>query len=479
MAPRVRFAPSPTGFLHVGGLRTCLFNFLFARSLGGKLILRFEDTDQSRKVEGAEENLIRSLEWAGITFDEGPTQGGELGPYVQSERLELYRQHVDQLVDAGHAYPCFCSEEELTEMREQQLKRKQPTRYDGRCRRLQPGEVTEKLDAGMPYVVRMKIIHSKGDYYIDDQVRGQVRFAPSQIDDQVILKTDGFPTYHLASVVDDHLMQITDVIRGEEWLPSTPKHLQLYEYFGWEPPKFYHLPLLLNPDRSKLSKRQGDVATEDFRDKGYLKEGLVNFVALLGWNPGDEREIFSMDELVKEFSMSRVGKAGSVFDLQKLGWMNQQHIKLKSLEELMELLAPYLPEAAKALPAEQLAKMVEVSRDSLVLLSDIADRLELFLNDQAQVKDPALLATIKTEESKAVYRAFLEEVASLEQLNAENFGQVMKAVQKASGQKGKALWVPMRLAITLVEHGPELPLVADIFGKERCVHMVQRALEAQ
>ena len=460
MAPRVRFAPSPTGYLHVGGLRTCLFNFLFARSCGGTMILRFEDTDQTRKVEGAEENLLSSLAWAGITFDEGPTQGGGFGPYVQSQRLPVYKEHVETLLSQGDAYPCFCTEEELTAMREDQIKKKRPTRYDGRCRRLSAGEVQAKLAAGTPHVVRMKIVHSQGDYQVNDLIRGPVTFSPSQIDDQVILKTDGFPTYHLASVVDDHLMEITHVIRGEEWLPSTPKHLQLYQYFGWTPPQFAHLPLLLNPDRSKLSKRQGDVATEEFKEKGYLKEALVNFVALLGWNPGDERELFSMDQLVQEFSLERVGKAGSVFDLAKLGWMNQQHIKGLTVEALMERLDPWMPLEAKALDPALLLKMVTLVKDSLVQLSDIGEKLGLFLNPSAQVQDPALVALMTTPEAKAVFRAFLEEAAPLEQLNGQNFGELMKGVAKKSEVKGKGLWVPMRLAITLAEHGPELPLVA-------------------
>jgi len=476
MSPRVRFAPSPTGYLHVGGLRTCLFNFLFAKNQGGKLILRFEDTDQSRKVADAEENLLRSLEWAGITFDESPVAGGDFGPYVQSERLDIYKTHVDQLVSQGDAYPCFCSSEELTAMRDEQIKRKRPPRYDGRCRKLSKEEVQTRIDAKVAHVIRMKIIHSKGDYQVKDMVRGHVNFSPTQIDDQVILKTDGFPTYHLACVVDDHLMQITHVIRGEEWLPSTPKHLQLYEYFGWEPPEFAHLPLLLNADRSKLSKRQGDVATEDFRDKGYLPQGLVNFVALLGWNPGDEREIFSHEELIKEFSMERVGKAGSVFDQQKLGWMNQQHIKAIETPDLIKTLNPWLPEAAKALAPERLLLMVEVVRDSLVLLSDIADRLELFLQENPTTDDPALLETLKAPESKVVYQTFLDELAKIEEINTDTFGPLMKAVGKASGAKGKGLWGPMRVALTLVEHGPELPLVAQIFGKNKCQTMVAQAL---
>ncbi len=473
---RVRFAPSPTGYLHVGGLRTALFNYLFAKANGGKIILRFEDTDQARKVEGAEENLLSSMEWAGLNFDEGPTQGGDYGPYVQSERLDLYKTHVEKLVEDGNAYPCFCSSEELDAMREDQIKRKQPTRYDGRCRRLKSEESDARLSAGEPHVIRMKIIHSKGDYKVSDMVRGTVIFKPNQIDDQVILKTDGFPTYHLASVVDDHLMKITHVIRGEEWLPSTPKHIQLYEYFGWDIPQFSHLPLLLNADRSKLSKRQGDVATEDYRKKGFLPDALINFVALLGWNPGDEREMFSMEELISEFSVERIGKAGSVFDQQKLLWMNQKYIQKLQVQDLMVMLQPYLPETAKALDPKVLEKMVSLVQEGLNLLSEIGTPLELFLNESPELTEDSLKEMVKGEEPQIVFKAFLEESSDLETFTAENFFPVMKAVQKKTGIKGKSLWIPMRIAITLTEHGPELANVVEIFGKEKCIQMVKNQL---
>jgi len=314
-AVRVRFAPSPTGYLHVGGLRTALFNFLFARHSGGKFILRIEDTDRARYVEGAVDNLINTLRWAGLDYDEGPSAGGELGPYVQSERLEIYDEHVRILLESGAAYRCFCSPERLETMRKEQEKKKLQPKYDRTCLRLSPKEIEDNLTANKPFVVRMKV-PDDATIRFSDIVRGEVEFSTERVDDQVLLKSDGYPTYHLANVVDDHLMKISHVIRGEEWLPSTPKHVLLYEAFGWEMPVFAHLPLLLNPDRSKLSKRQGDVAVEDYRDKGYLKEALVNFVALLGWNPGDAREIFSLKELEKEFSLDKVNKSGAVFNVE-------------------------------------------------------------------------------------------------------------------------------------------------------------------
>lgn len=473
---RVRFAPSPTGFLHVGGLRTALFNYLFAANTSGKVILRIEDTDQNRKVEGAKENLIQSLQWAGITFDEGPHVGGPFGPYVQSERLELYQKHAEQLIEQKHAYHCFCSEEDLKLMREQQMANKEDPKYDGRCRHLTDDEVNQKLQSGIPSVVRMKVDTSKDTYLIKDIVRGDVSFNTSQIDDQVLMKSDGFPTYHLANVVDDHLMKISHVIRGEEWLPSTPKHVQLYEYFGWEPPQFAHLPLLLNADRSKLSKRQGDVATEDYMKKGFLPEALINFVALLGWNTSDDQEIFSMDELKESFSLERVGKAGAVFDLDKLKWMNQQYIKQKSVEELYAILTPYLPESAKTADPIRIQKMIGIVKDYLTVLPEIQEKLDLFFNDNPEIKDKSLQEQVKSETAQLVYRAFINQVETIGELTADNFGSIMKNVQKETGVKGKNLWGPMRIAITLVEHGPDLSSVVELFGKDKCIQMVKKGL---
>jgi nondiscriminating glutamyl-tRNA synthetase len=474
---RVRFAPSPTGFLHVGGLRTALFNYLFASSIGGKTILRIEDTDQNRKVEGAVENLIDSLNWAGIKFDEGPHSGGEYGPYIQSERLDQYKKYSDQLLEQKDAYPCFCTEDDLKRMREEQLARKEDTRYDGRCRHLSEDEAKDKLDKGTPYVVRMKIDHSKEDYVVKDIVRGEVRFKSGQIDDQVLMKSDGYPTYHLANVVDDHLMKITHVIRGEEWLPSTPKHIQLYEYFGWEIPQFAHLPLLLNPDKSKLSKRQGDVATEDFRTKGFLPKALVNFVALLGWNTSDDQEIFALEEMQEKFSLERVGKAGAVFDIDKLKWMNQQYIRQMEADDLLKQLKPYLPAEALTMEEELLVRIIGVLKDYLVVLPDIAEKMDLFINDSPELKDPSLVDQLKTESAQQVFASFVKHGEQAESLTSENFGQIMKAVQKETGIKGKNLWIPMRIAITLMEHGPDLSAVVDIFGKEKCLQMLKRVLD--
>ncbi len=330
---KTRFAPSPTGYLHVGGLRTALYAYLFAKKNNGKFILRIEDTDQKRFVEGATENLINTLKWAGLEYDEGPnldgSDKGEFGPYTQSKRTEIYKEHANKLIESGHAYRCFCTKERLEEMREQQQKNKNAPMYDRHCCDLPESEIKANLEEGKVFVVRQKIPYELIKF--KDLIRGNVQFHGKTIDDQVLVKSDGYPTYHLANVVDDHLMGITHVIRAEEWLPSTPKHIALYHAFGWEVPEFAHLPLLLNDDRSKLSKRQGDVAVEEYIKKGYLQESVINFVVFLGWNPGsgNEQEIFNMEELIKIFDLEKVHKAGAVFNLEKLDWFNWKWLKEK------------------------------------------------------------------------------------------------------------------------------------------------------
>lgn len=324
---RVRYAPSPTGYLHLGGLRTALFNYLFAKNAGGDFILRIEDTDKTRQVPGSVEALIGSLRWCGVEEDEGPNKGGPYGPYIQSQRLEIYQEHALRLLDCGHAYRCFCSSDRLANLRKAKSKNGEATMYDRACLHLSEDDVATRVARGDPHTIRLRI--PEGKTVVKDLLRGYVQFDHSDIDDQVLMKSDGYPTYHLANVVDDHAMKISHVIRGEEWLPSTPKHLILYKALGFEPPQFAHLGLLLNEDRTKLSKRQGDVAVEDFRDKGFTPAGLVNFVALLGWNSaaGNNQEIFTLQELEEQFSLENVNKAGSVVNVERLRWINSRHIR--------------------------------------------------------------------------------------------------------------------------------------------------------
>jgi nondiscriminating glutamyl-tRNA synthetase len=469
---RVRFAPSPTGYLHIGGLRTALFNFLFARSNNGKFILRIEDTDQNRFVEGALENLISTLKRVGITYDEGVDIGGEFGPYMQSQRKDLYQKYADELIKNGQAYYCFCSPERLEEVRQKQIANKIPPMYDRHCRDLSENEIKENISNNIPYVIRMKI-PLIGDVNLNDLIRGEVSFACKILDDQVLVKSDGFPTYHLANVVDDHLMEISHIIRGEEWLPSTPKHVLLYKAFGWEPPKFAHLPLLLNPDRTKLSKRQGDVAVEDFLAKGYLPEAILNFVAMLGWNPGTEKEVFTLQELIDNFSLERVQKAGAVFDIEKLNWMNANYLKLLSLEELTDLCIPFLKAKGYDTTKEKTMKIIEAIRTHLSYIADVINYVDIFYNDISFENDEAKNIT-ELENSKKVYSSLLNILSNEQTVDKNNFKSLTKKVQDEVKVRGKDLFMPIRVALTGKMHGPELPLIADVFGKEECIKRIGR-----
>ncbi len=474
---RVRFAPSPTGYLHVGGLRTALYNFLFARHNNGKMVLRIEDTDRTRYVEGAVENLIRTLKWTGITYDEGPDIGGPYGPYVQSERLDLYREHAQKLIEMGHAYYCFCTPERLEKMRAEQIARKEPPRYDGTCRRLSPEEVAEKLQSGIPHVVRLKM-PQEGETTFQDIIRGEVTFQNALIDDQILLKSDGYPTYHLANVVDDHYMKITHVIRGEEWLPSVPKHIQIYRAFGWDVPQMAHLPLLLNPDRTKLSKRQGDVAVEDYIAKGYLPEALINFVALLGWNPGTEEEFFTLEELIEKFTLERVNKAGAVFDIQKLNWMNGVYIRKLPEDRLIEFLTPFLEKAGYDVSdRERTRKIILAVYKGIEKGEDIAHAASIFYHDRLTIEEPEAIEFLKKDTSRTVLEQFSRKLDSVDKLDMDTFKQIMKEIQKETGIKKQELWMPVRIAITGVTHGPELPLVIEILGLEKVRQFVRQVLQ--
>lgn len=472
---RTRFAPSPTGFLHVGGLRTALYNYLFAKQNNGQFVLRIEDTDQRRKVAGAVENLIATLDWAGVKPDEGPQLGGEFGPYVQSERLDLYRKHARELLEKGHAYYCFCSAERLQQLKEWQTAQKIPPRYDNHCRNLSAAEVQRRLAAGEEHVIRLKV-PSEGTVMVSDLIRGQVTFPVGQIDDQVLIKSDGFPTYHLANVIDDHFMQISHVIRGEEWLPSTPKHVLLYHYFGWELPQFAHLSLLLNPDKSKLSKRQGDVAVEDYHKKGFLPQALINFLALLGWNPGDEREIFSMNELIKEFSLERVGRSGAIFNVEKLQWMNALYIRNLQPGELLKAARPYLPETDEWNDEKILAALVTV-KDGLTALTDIPQKVAFFFTPKLSYNAPDIQEFLAAPAAVAVLTALIPLVQVETNFNGDIFVALVKNVQKETGIKGKPLWMAVRAALTGESHGPEIHHITGVLDRETCLSRLAAALE--
>jgi len=476
---RVRFAPSPTGYLHVGGLRTALYNYLFARKHHGACILRIEDTDRSRYVEGATENLIETLKWCGLQFDEGPEQGGNYGPYIQSQRLDIYRKHAEVLLQKRKAYRCFCTPERLEAMRKNQERMKISSKYDRQCLTLTDEEVSSNLAKGLPFVVRMRIPDGT-TIVVDDAIRGRVEFDSDILDDQVLMKSDGYPTYHLANVVDDHLMEISHVIRGEEWLSSTPKHVLLYQFFEWNMPVFAHLPLILNPDKSKLSKRQGDVAVEDYRAKGYLSEALVNFVAFLGWNPGDEREIFTLEELIREFSLERVGKAGAVFNIEKLNWMNAQHLRKKSGKEILTMLREYLASKGVtnhgALSDEYLLNVVEVMRERASFVKDFVEQCPYFY-EAPEHYEPAVIKKRWKPQSPSVLKRLAEEFAGLTNPRKEDYEAALRRTAQALNVHHSDLIHPLRLAVSGTGAGPGLYDILFILGKDEIIRRINKAIE--
>ncbi len=504
---RTRFAPSPTGYLHVGSLRTALYCYLFTRKQGGEFLLRVEDTDRSRFVPGAVESLIGTLGTLGLEYDEGvfsASQGspsshgstaaesvaypgvievGDSGPYVQSERLELYGKYAEQLIADGKAYRCFCTSERLDAMRAEQQAAKQMPKYDRHCLHLSADEVREKLAAGAPSVVRLRLPDAV-EVAFDDLVRGTVSFKTETMDDQILMKSDGYPTYHLAVVVDDHLMGVTHVIRAEEWLPSTPKHILLYQAFGWGAPAFAHLPLLLNPDRSKLSKRQGDVAVEDYLKKGYLTEALINFVALLGWNPGEgsTQEIFTKDELVQCFDLGHVHKGGAVFDIKKLDWLNAQYIKALTLDRLLEKSLPFFSQKNFFQSAgeyrqspEYLYRVLTVEQERLTRLDEVGEQNPFFF--QSPIVDAVMLPWKGND--AATTKASLETsqmvLAGIPDAEWSREGLSEKLLEAAGDKKGDLLW-PLRVALTGAKYSPSPSDVAWVLGPDESLSRIAAAI---
>lgn len=474
---RTRFAPSPTGFLHVGGLRTALFAYLIAKQTKGRFLLRIEDTDQTRSVPDAVDNILRTLHWAGLDPDEGVmmrkgviAQEGTKGPYIQSERLELYQKYAAELLKAGHAYPCFCTPERLTKMREGQMARKQAPMYDRHCTQLPRKETEDRLARGDNHVLRLMVPHDSVFTYTD-AIRGEMTFQGHTVDDQVLMKSDGFPTYHLAHVVDDHLMKIDLVIRGEEWLSSTPKHLLLFEHLGWEPPKYAHVPLLLNADRTKLSKRQQSVAAEEYIQKGYLPETLINFLALLGWNPGTEQEIFSLEELTEAFSLERVQKAGAIFDLAKLDWLQGQWIRKLPLSEFADRLQMLTAERfAEAKRDPEFKKKAALIHERVTFLSEGPAMLAFFYEEPKISIE--LLASAKQKVSKELLPKILKVLMqTLEKIAEKDWTietlkeKLLAHAKKEELTQGQLLW-PLRAALTGLPYSPGAFEVAMALGKD-------------
>ncbi|AEH52155.1 MULTISPECIES: glutamate--tRNA ligase [Heyndrickxia] len=478
---RVRYAPSPTGFLHIGNARTALFNYLFARSKGGKFIIRIEDTDQKRNVEGGVESQLKYLKWLGIDWDESIDVGGEYGPYRQSERLDIYKKYYEELLDRGLAYKCYCTEEELEAEREAQLARGEMPRYSGKCRHLTE-EDRKRLEAeGRKPSLRFHVPEGKV-YTFNDIVKGEVSFESDGIGDFVIVKKDGMPTYNFAVAIDDHLMKISHVLRGDDHISNTPKQLMIYEAFGFEPPVFGHMTLIVNEHRKKLSKRDGSIIQfiEQYAELGYLPEALFNFIAMLGWSPKGEEEIFSREEFIQIFDPERLSKSPALFDRQKLAWMNNQYMKKLDLDKVVELALPHLVKAGlvpeNRTPEEEqwVRKLISLYQEQMSYGAEIVELSKpLFFTDEITYDDEAK-AILSEEHVPEVLRAFLEELDRIEPFEAGEIKKGIKAVQKATGQKGKKLFMPIRVAVSGQTHGPELQSLIELLGREKVKKRLER-----
>lgn len=483
---RTRFAPSPTGFLHIGNFRTALFAYLIARASGGTLALRIEDTDDKRYVEEAEKALFRILDWSGLKFDEGPHCGGEYGPYVQSQRRAIYDKYRDEILKKGGAYCCFCTPERLEKMRADQQAKKEAPRYDRHCRDLSREEAENKIKAGEKYVIRQKMPLA-GEVVAVDELRGPIKFRAEELEDHVLIKSSGMPTYQFAVVVDDHLMKITHVVRGEDWIPSFPKNILLYQSFGWDAPKFIHPPLILNKGGGKLSKRQGDVAAEDYRDKGYLPEALINFCALLGWHPKGDNEILSLKELEETFDYKNIGTSPAVFDIDKLDYFNGYYIRQKPLDELVELCRPFLEENLalsdnpRKKSKEFIGGVVRLEQERLKKLSEISELTKLFFVDKLDAaKVLSLLPWKKLSLGEAQENLKLI-VELLEKIPAENWTNdsieegIMDYLKSKDLKIGEYLW-PMRVALTGEKASPGPFDVAEVLGKTESLKRIKAVM---
>lgn len=483
---RVRFAPSPTGYLHVGSLRTALYNFLYARKHKGDYFLRIEDTDQKRIVSGAIKKLIGSLDWAGLKHNEGVFvnekgdiyEKGEYKSYIQSKRLEIYKKYAHELVEKKKAYYCFCTPERLDSLRAVQEKARLAPAYDKLClKEISREEAEKKIANGEKCVIRFDVPET-GETEFEDVVRGKVKFANKNLDDFVILKSDGYPTYHLAHVVDDHLMKTTLVLRGEEWLSSAPKHMLLFRAFGWEPPQYGHLCVILNKNtKKKLSKRDGDVSVGDFIKKGYLPEAVVNFIALLGWNPKTEQELFTLDELAREFDIAKLNKSGAIFDTEKLDWMNGVYIRGKNIDELIGLCKPYLKEYKDELADDYLKRIIVVEKERMKKLSDIAENTKFYFEPPEYKKEMLRWKNMSDENIAGSLQKSLEILSGIEEKNwlLDNLKEKLLAAADPKN-RGESLW-PLRAALTGAEKSPSPFEVAWAIGKKKSLIRIQSAID--
>jgi len=480
---RVRYAPSPTGHLHIGNARTALFNYLFARNQGGKFIIRIEDTDRKRNIEGGEHSQLKYLKWLGMDWDEGVDVGGPYGPYRQSERNDIYEQYYKQLLESGHAYKCYCTEEELEAEREAQMERGETAHYSGKCRHLTEADRVRLEAEGRKPTIRIIVPEGK-TYTFDDMVKGIVSFDSDTIGgDWVMAKKDGTPTYNFAVSIDDHLMEISHVLRGDDHISNTPKQMVVYEALGWEPPIFGHMTLIVNESRKKLSKRDESIIQfiEQYEELGYLPEAIFNFITLLGWSPEGEGEIYSREEFIKLFDAHRLSKSPALFDKQKLAWMNNQYMKMIDLDRAVDLTLPHLIKAGRF--SENLSdeekqwvhRLVSILQEKMSFGAEIVELSDVFFQAEVEYEQEAK-EVLAGETVPEVLKAFSQELDQLEVFQADAIKAAMKAVQKSTGQKGKNLFMPIRAAVTGQTHGPDLPITIELLGKEKVQARIQQLI---
>ena len=477
---RTRFAPSPTGFPHVGGMRTALFAWLFARHNRGSFILRIEDTDVRRKVEGAVEAILEGFRWLELDIDEGPEVGGQYGPYFQSDRLELYHSAAERLIASGHAYRCYCSQDRLESIRQIQAQLKQPPGYDRHCRNLDPKEKAQKEAEGVVSVVRFKMpLDGKTTFH--DLIWGDVTFENRLLDDLILLKSDGYPTYHLASVVDDHEMKISHVIRAEEWLSSTPRHVLLYAALNYQPPNFAHLPDVLGSDRSKLSKRHGDVSVQEYRDNGYLPEAMVNFLALLGWSLDDKTDIISREELIENFSLERVSKTAAIFNHEKLKWMNGVYIRKLTPEDFAQRCKPFLEKAfsdSRLVSTDYISQVLPLVQERAKLLTEVPELTHYFFSDSLSYDTSLLISKDMTAEStRQSLSVAKDKLADLAVFDAVTLEAMFRPLAQELKLKAGQLFGALRTAVSGETATPPLFQMMAVLGRERCLARIQSAID--
>lgn len=470
---RTRFAPSPTGFMHIGNLRSALFEYLIAKSGNGDFILRIEDTDQNRYVEGAVDFIYNTLALCGINIDEGPKEGGNYGPYTQSERVDLYKKYALELVEKGKAYYCFCDEERLEKLREEADLRKVAFMYDGHCKKLTKEEIEEKIKNGEKYVIR-QAMPTEGTTSYEDLVYGKISVDNNLLEDQILLKSDGYPTYNFANVVDDHLMNITHVVRGNEYLSSTPKYLLLYEAFGWESPVYVHLPHIVKEGGKKISKRDGDSTFMDLYNMGYLPEGIINYLALLGWAPRENKEIFTLEELTKEFDIKRINNSPAVYDIKKLNWVNAHYIKKLDIESLLKITLPHLEKAydLSNKSEEWLKEIVTLFQNHISYGMEIVDEVGMFFKNKIELNEECTEFMSQEECSKTV-KEFKNQLEKMTDWTIENIQVAINTTKEVTGNKGKLLFMPIRIKVTGQMHGPELPNTLHLLGKDIVISRLQ------